>query len=161
MTQQPLPSPPLQTPAKASGLAIASLVVGILSIIPLLGIVALILGLIALSAISKSAGRLSGKGLAVAGVVLGAGGVAWTLLVAFLAVILIPIFSTVRGVTHIGTCHENLRQVGQALMIYRSKHDGQFPPDLTAAFEAHPGLRGPALAPAFSLSGSRRLRTAA
>ena len=57
---------------ETSGLAIASLVLGIVAIAlcfgPLTGIPALILGIIAISQMGKSEGRLGGKGLAIAGI---------------------------------------------------------------------------------------------
>ena len=52
---------------KTSGLAIASLVTGVTSIAP----AAIICGHIALSKIKASAGSLSGRGLAIAGTILG------------------------------------------------------------------------------------------
>jgi len=60
--------------AKTSGLAIASLVLGILGICSygLLGLVGLIMGLVALSKINQSGGQLGGKGLAIGGIATGA-----------------------------------------------------------------------------------------
>jgi len=85
-----LTSPTLQPPAQAtvrpaptSGLAIASLIFGILglTLLPTLGsIVALILGYMAKNEINSSAGRLEGSGLAIAGLVLGYIGLGLTLL---------------------------------------------------------------------------------
>lgn len=63
--------PPVQ---KNNGLAIASLVCGIVGFIILgiiLGTLALIFGLVALNQISKSGGAQKGRGMAIAGVVLG------------------------------------------------------------------------------------------
>lgn len=66
-------------PVKKNGLAIASLVVGIVSVIPILslgnvfglieGIVAVVLGFIGVSQIKKSS--QGGKGMAVAGIIMG------------------------------------------------------------------------------------------
>jgi Domain of unknown function (DUF4190) len=64
------PSPPFVGPRQTSGKAIGSLICGVISILPLF-IVAVILGHFALSDIKKSAGRLTGQGLAIAGLVLG------------------------------------------------------------------------------------------
>ena len=61
---------------ETSGKAIFSLVCGILFLIPPVGLVAVIFGHLALSEIKKSAGRFTGKGLAVTGIVLGYVGVA-------------------------------------------------------------------------------------
>ncbi len=74
----PPPPPPPRPPAAASpptsGLAVASLVLGIggLTILPLLGsIAAIILGYMARSEIRRNPHRLSGDGMALAGIVLG------------------------------------------------------------------------------------------
>ena len=58
-------------PARTSGLAIASLVLGIIWLCGLGSLLATIFGAVALSQISRSRGQLEGKGLAIAGLVLG------------------------------------------------------------------------------------------
>jgi hypothetical protein len=65
---------------RVSGLAISSLVTGILCCIPGVGLLAMILGLSSMLAISRSDGRLSGRGMAIAGMVLGAVGSLWTMM---------------------------------------------------------------------------------
>jgi hypothetical protein len=77
----PVPPPPppsapapVEAPTPTSGLAIASLVLGIggLTILPLLGsIVALILGYMARNEIRQRPDELTGDGLAIAGIVMG------------------------------------------------------------------------------------------
>lgn len=81
--QYPPPAPPA-----TSGLSVASLVLGIVPFIPVVGsIVAIVLGLAARQQIAASAGRLRGAGMALAGIVLGAvEGVALCLLGVALAV---------------------------------------------------------------------------
>ncbi len=69
-----LTSTPAQAPAlgvKTSGLAIAALVLGILSFfsLGLTAIPALIFGIISLVKIEKSGGRITGRGFAIAGIV--------------------------------------------------------------------------------------------
>jgi hypothetical protein len=61
---------------ETSGKAIFSLICGIFSLFPPLAIVAVIFGHLSLSEIRKSGGRLVGKGLAIAGMVLGYSGFA-------------------------------------------------------------------------------------
>jgi hypothetical protein len=61
---------------RISGLAVASLVLGILWLCGLGSLLATIFGAVALSQISRSNGRLSGRGLALAGLVLGIVGLA-------------------------------------------------------------------------------------
>lgn len=54
------------------GLAIASIIVSLLFFIPFLGIAGLVMGIMALIKISNSNGKLTGQGLAVAGIIIGA-----------------------------------------------------------------------------------------
>jgi hypothetical protein len=65
------PSVAFGLPPETSGKAIFSLISGILFLIPPFSLVAVIFGHLSLSEIRRSAGRLSGRGLAVAGLVLG------------------------------------------------------------------------------------------
>src|SRR6266851_3718571 len=66
----PPPPPAPVVASETSGKAVASLICGIISIFPFC-VAAIILGHIAVSQIGKSAGRLTGKGVAIAGLVLG------------------------------------------------------------------------------------------
>ena len=63
-----------------NGLAVASLILGILWICGLGSILALIFGLVAKNQIKQSGGRQKGDGMATAGIVLGAIGVAFLIL---------------------------------------------------------------------------------
>jgi hypothetical protein len=106
-----MPPPAPGQGAQNSGLAIASLVLGLLGICSygLLGIIGIILGIVAISQINKSGGRLGGKGLAIGGIAAGAG----TLLLGLMMVaVAVPTFlkfktkaeqMTVRTV--LSTCH--------------------------------------------------------
>jgi hypothetical protein len=62
--------PPIAYPPQTSGKAVASLVCGIINVFPFC-VIAVILGHISLSQIKKSAGRLKGEGLAIAGLIFG------------------------------------------------------------------------------------------
>ncbi|APW60107.1 GYF domain-containing protein [Paludisphaera borealis] len=79
---------PFTTP-RTSGLAIASLVLGILWLCGLGSLLSTIFGSVALSQISRSRGTLEGKGMAIAGLVLGLVGLSWLLLV-FLGILVGP-----------------------------------------------------------------------
>jgi len=70
----PQPSPTTAPRPKTSGLAIASLVCGISGIVTcgVSAIAGLILGIVALSKIGKSGGKIGGRGLAIAGIVVSA-----------------------------------------------------------------------------------------
>ena len=90
-TEQPFPGspPPFVGQPQTSGKAIGSLICGIINIFPL-SVVAIILGHLSLSEIKKSAGRLTGQGLAIAGLVLGYLGVVAIPFILIIAAIAIP-----------------------------------------------------------------------
>ncbi len=79
---EPPPVAPPVSPPKTSGFAIASLVFGILGGV----VLALVFGYVALSKIKRSGGALTGRGMALAGVILG-----W----AWLALLGVGIFAAV------------------------------------------------------------------
>lgn len=77
--QSGVPAPPMYTAPPANGLAIASLVAGIVMCIG--SIPAVIMGHMALNRINRSGGTQGGRGLAIAGVILGWAGTAFLLLI--------------------------------------------------------------------------------
>ena len=82
--------------AKTSGMAIASLVLGILGLVcGLPAIPGLILGIVALSQVSQSRGQLAGKGLAIAGICVSAA----VLLLGLLSVVVITALTALGGHT--------------------------------------------------------------
>ena len=78
------------TPSATSGMAIGSLVSGIFSLFFPAAIAAIVLGHIARSNIRKSAGRITGDGMALAGLILGYLGLAFIPVILILAAIAIP-----------------------------------------------------------------------
>ena len=117
-------APPLSTfPAepKNCGLAVWSLVLGILAIVlsvvcigPLLGIPAVICGHMAYSRIKRSAGALSGEGLALGGLITGYVSIALIPIIGMLAAIAIPNFVRARTTAQMNACLSNLRQIDDA-----------------------------------------------
>lgn len=83
-TVTPAPAPAPADGPRLSGLAVTSLVLGLLGCTSVL---ALIFGLIALNQINSSAGRLTGKGMAIAGIVLGGLGMAISAIVAVVLIV--------------------------------------------------------------------------
>jgi len=81
---------------RTSGLAIASLVLGILGLFTagLTGLIGVVLGIIALVQIGDQRGRLGGQGLAIAGVVTSG---CMILLIPIMAAVLFPVFARARG----------------------------------------------------------------
>ncbi|MFH1732613.1 MAG: DUF4190 domain-containing protein, partial [Planctomycetota bacterium] len=65
------PAPPMTSEAKTSGLAIASLILGVCGLITcgVTALVGLVLGIVGLVSIKNSQGRLKGDGLAIGGIV--------------------------------------------------------------------------------------------
>ncbi len=75
---------------ETSGKAIISLVCGLLFFVPLAFIAAIVFGHLSLSEIRRSAGRLKGQGMAIAGLVLGYGWFLFIPIVLIIAAIAIP-----------------------------------------------------------------------
>jgi len=117
------PPPPDLRPARTSGMAIASLVLGILGMLGLTALLAVVLGIVALVQISRSGGRLRGQGLAIAGICLSA-----FMLVAILpAMLLFPVFSRARATARKTVCLTNVKQVSLGLLMYTSDWDETYP----------------------------------
>ncbi len=114
--------------AKTSGLAIASLVLGICGIFTcgLAAIIGLILGIVGLCAISKRAEQLKGKGLAIAGIVTSAIGI--VLIPVILMVLLMPALSRARSQAINIMSMNNAKQLCLAMAMYCEENEGSFPP---------------------------------
>ena len=125
------PLPP-EAPAKpkTSGLAIASLILGIVGpcTVGLASIVGVILGIVGLVKIGKSAGQLGGRGLAIAGLVVsGIGVVILPFLVGAAVAILIPAVVGTREVALNAASANNVMQLCKAAHIYTTNHKDEFP----------------------------------
>lgn len=82
----------LLEPIRTNGLAIASLVLGILWVAWIGSILAVVFGHLALGQIKRSNGAEQGQGLAIAGLVLGYIGISTLVLFMFLPFFLLPFF---------------------------------------------------------------------
>ena len=121
---------------KTAPLAIWSLVLGILGIIPfgLLGAVpAVICGHIARPKIKGSGGTIVGQGRATAGLVLGYIGIVLHLLI--LPAMLLPAIAEARNRARRVKCLSNLSQIGKGCYMYSTEHEESFPPDLKTMAE--------------------------
>lgn len=130
------PTPPSVPGAqpKTSGLAITSLVLGILAIVltvvcigPLLAIPAIICGHIASARINRSGGQLIGKGLAIAGFSTGYVSLALILLMLPIA---IPNFIKARETAQRSVCINNLRHIDSAKRqwaVENTKEESEIP----------------------------------
>ena len=120
---------------KTSGLAIASCLFGVLSLLALPGVAppravppslgsvaaisAILLGAISLIQINASAGKVAGKGFAVVGIVIPA--------IALPLLFLTFSLSRTRGVAYRMTCGTNLSRLGKAMLMYAMDHDDELP----------------------------------
>lgn len=97
----PIPVPPavqvvqIPSPSRTNGMAVASLILGIVWIWGVGSIVALILGYSAKAQIDRSGGTESGRGMAVAGIVLG-----WIGIGGFLVLLLLNAMITHSNLTY-------------------------------------------------------------
>ncbi len=108
-------------PQQSSGKATASMVCGILFFFwPFTAIAAVILGHIALSEIKKSAGRLAGHGMAMAGLILGYIGVAFVPFILIIAAIAIPNILRSKMAANEASAVGTLRTFNVAMVTYAS-----------------------------------------
>jgi type IV pilus assembly protein PilA len=117
----PPPAPAPVVPEETSGKAVASLICGIINIFPLC-VVAIILGHISLSQISKSAGRLKGRGLAIAGLVMGYLGLVAIPFILIVAAIAIPNLLRAKISANEASAVGNVRNIVSAEVSYATLH---------------------------------------
>jgi type IV pilus assembly protein PilA len=120
----PAPGAPV-VPAETSGKALASLIFGLFLFFFPFSVVAIILGHLSLSEIRKSAGRLKGHGMAVAGLVLGYAGVAFIPFILIIAAIAIPNLLRARMAANESSAVASVRSLITAEMTYASTHPDQ------------------------------------
>lgn len=109
-------------PAETSGKAILSLVCGLLFFIPLAFVAAIVFGHLALSEIRKSAGRLKGEGMAMAGLVLGYIWIAGIPIILIIAAIAIPNLLRARMAANESSAVASVRGVVAAEVSYSNTH---------------------------------------
>jgi len=113
------PGTPVQPP-QTSGLAVASLVTSLLPFFIVTPIVAVILGHVSLSQIKRSAGRLKGSGLAIAGLVIGY--CSFLPLLLIFAAILIPNLLRARIAANESSAMASVRTLATAELTYSTEH---------------------------------------
>jgi type II secretory pathway pseudopilin PulG len=122
------PAPPIGVPptggapAETSGKAIASLVCGLLFFIPLAFIAAIVFGHIALSEIKRSAGRLKGEGMAIAGLVFGYMWIVTVPVMLIIAAIAIPNLLRARMAANESSAAASVRTLNTAEVSYAAAH---------------------------------------
>jgi hypothetical protein len=134
------PSPTLSGPPQTSGKAIASFVCGVINIFPFF-IVAIVLGHISRSEIRKSAGRLKGEGIALAGLILGYLGIIFIPIVLIVAAIAIPNLLRARIAANEASAVASVRELVSAEISYHATHqDAGFTcsfSDLSGQLDSH------------------------
>jgi prepilin-type processing-associated H-X9-DG protein len=128
--------PGLPQTFRTSGMAIAALILGIGSFcVPLLlGLPAIVLGILGLVAVSKGQGRVSGRGMAISGIILGTLTTFILLPVAYFAV------HEVRLAAAKAQDMNNLKQIDLALIDYADTYRGQMPPATVYSKDGRPLL---------------------
>jgi hypothetical protein len=121
-----LPSLTSRAPSpETSGMAIGALICGILGLCS--GVTALAglpLGIAAVKKINRSGGRLTGKGLAIAGISLSS--LALLILLALIVGVVLPELARERTRARSATCMNNLRQLGMAMRMYANDQSDRF-----------------------------------
>jgi type IV pilus assembly protein PilA len=124
-------APPPSQPPQTSGIAIASLVCGCLFFFFPTALLAVVLGHIAKSQIAKSANRIGGAGIALAGLILGYIGIAIIPFILIIAAIAIPNLVRARMAANEASAVGALRSISVGAISYSSAH-GAYPPSLAA-----------------------------
>jgi len=126
---------------KTLGMAVASLILGCLFIIPFLnlltGLVAITLGVIALIKISNNQDTLKGKGLAITGISLGGLGMLMVPVLGIMAAIAIPQFFKARMNAQDAAAKSNVRMLSAAIEDYQAS-SGSYPRDVEELLSVEP-----------------------
>ena len=98
-------------------MSIAAFVLGLLGIIPPCGLIALVLGIVALAT------NRAKKGFAIAGIVLGVVLMPTILMVS----ILLPSLARARDLARQAMCEVNLNTIGKGLVLYTAENEDKYP----------------------------------
>lgn len=132
--------------AKTSGKAVASLILSFFSWMFIPGVIAVVLGHMGYSEVKKSAGQLKGRGVAIAGLILGYGGIALIPFLLIIAAIAIPNLLRARQAANEASAVGSLRTLNTAQITYSATYPNGFAPDLTCLGPGAPGVAPTALA---------------
>ena len=133
---------------KTSGMAITSLVLGVMGMCGVTALVGLILGIVSLRRINRSQGQLGGQGLAIAGIAVSAFMLLFAIPLA--AGLTLPALAKAKTKAQSIQCMNNVKQLALAAMIYANDHDGRMPEAQKWCDQLQPNLgsRGVLLCPA-------------
>ena len=116
---------------QTSGLAIASLICGFLFFIFPAAVLAVVFGHFSSSQIKKSAGRIKGAGISLAGMILGYAGLAMIVIILFIAAFAIPNLMKTKIVANESSAISSLRDISRAAVEYQDTYHG-YPSGLSA-----------------------------
>jgi prepilin-type processing-associated H-X9-DG protein len=118
------------THAKSNPLAMASLICGCILCVPFVpGIAAIVTGAIGMRKTRDPA--VTGKGLAIAGLVLGILNVlGWGAYFGLIFAIMVPTMGMAKQSGNQMKCSANLKQIGLAIQLYANEHRGRYPDSL-------------------------------
>ena len=122
---------PFAEPPSTSGKAVASLLCGFLFFFFPAAVAAVILGHLSLSDIKKSAGRLTGRGVAVAGLIFGYMGLILLPILLFAGLLTIPRILRARIAANETSAIASLRQIESAANAYSATYHNGYPLNLT------------------------------
>ena len=128
----------MQPTGGRSGMALASFICGLIFCFPVTSLLAIIFGIIGI--VQTNDNRRTGRGFAIAGLILGCVGIPITCIV-------LPILSTAIGVVlpSLNAARQQAQQIksaanekniGLAMIMYANANHGQFPPDLITLAKA-------------------------
>lgn len=135
--------------AKTSGMAIASLVLGLVGFCGVTAIMGMILGLVSIIKIGKSNGQLKGKGLAIAGMIVSS--VMFIVFLGAAAGVLLPALSKAKyqrqyqrqyDRPQYSDCGGNVKKIALAIRLYADEHEGKCPPAAQWCDDVLPNLEG-------------------
>jgi hypothetical protein len=129
-TPPPLPPSMSAAPAKTSGLAVTSLILGILGVFTcgITALFGLVLGIIAMVKVRNSGGKMRGGGIALAGTIVS--GILLFMLPIFAAMML-PALAAAKQKAQAINCVNNEKQLALAIRIYSGDNKDRFPPAAT------------------------------
>jgi prepilin-type processing-associated H-X9-DG protein len=120
------PAPP--TAPLRTGMAVTALVFGIVGVFtcPVFGILAIILGIVALNRTTREPQTYGGRGMAIAGIATGGAGMVLNVMwVALLISILLPSYSRATELSKRIVCAANMKGIGTTLKIYTIDYPDQ------------------------------------
>lgn len=143
---------------ETSGLAIASMICGLLFFIFPAAVLAVAFGHISSSQIRKSVGRLKGAGMSLAGMILGYAGIALAAIILIIAALVIPNLAHEKIIVNESIAAGSLRAIATAAIEYQDSYHGD-PSGLSALgppLAGHgPDADGAGLVARRLMSGSR------